>query len=111
MSPEGCASTGERLEQCEGFSSGTCVRVRVMLAAFPLPPMSLRPARMNFFPLTFLVVTACVCFAQEPEVAKAVPVTTRDVTTQLQIFLDQQLFGPGKIDGRPGEFVGKALRR
>jgi lipoprotein-anchoring transpeptidase ErfK/SrfK len=48
---------------------------------------------------------------EEPPVAKAVPVARRDVTTQLQIFLDQQLFGPGKIDGRPGEFVGKALKR
>ena len=49
--------------------------------------------------------------AAEPEIAKAIPVQTRDVTTQLQIFLDQQLFGPGAIDGRPGEFVGKALKR
>jgi lipoprotein-anchoring transpeptidase ErfK/SrfK len=48
---------------------------------------------------------------EEPKIAKAVPVETRDVTTQLQIFLDQQLFGPGAIDGRPGEFVGKALKR
>ncbi|MES2572839.1 MAG: peptidoglycan-binding domain-containing protein [Verrucomicrobiota bacterium] len=48
---------------------------------------------------------------QEPGVARAVPVMERDVTTQLQIFLDQQLFGPGKIDGRPGEFVTKALIR
>ena len=44
-------------------------------------------------------------------VAKAIPVAVRDVTTQLQIFLDQQLFGPGKIDGAPGEFVTKALKR
>jgi lipoprotein-anchoring transpeptidase ErfK/SrfK len=35
----------------------------------------------------------------------------RDVTTRAQIFLDQQLFGPGKIDGRPGEFYKKALKR
>ncbi len=47
----------------------------------------------------------------EPPVAKAVPVSARDVTTQAQIFLDQQLFGPGKIDGRPGEFLTKALKR
>ena len=30
---------------------------------------------------------------------------------QLQIFLDGQLFGPGKVDGRPGEFTTKALKR
>src|SRR5260221_3585558 len=49
--------------------------------------------------------------AAEPPVARAMPVSQRDVTTQLQIFLDQQLFGPGKIDGRPGEFCTKALVR
>lgn len=30
---------------------------------------------------------------------------------RLQIFLDGQLFGPGKVDGRPGEFTTKALQR
>ncbi len=30
---------------------------------------------------------------------------------KLQIFLDTQLFGPGKVDGRPGEFTTKALKR
>ncbi len=47
----------------------------------------------------------------EPKVARAAAVSERDVTTQCQIFLDQQLFGPGKIDGRPGEFYTKALVR
>ncbi|HEX8311666.1 MAG TPA: L,D-transpeptidase family protein [Chthoniobacteraceae bacterium] len=44
-------------------------------------------------------------------VARAGAVMERDVTTQAQIFLDQQLFGPGKIDGSPGEFLTKALIR
>jgi lipoprotein-anchoring transpeptidase ErfK/SrfK len=48
---------------------------------------------------------------EEPMVARAEPVAERDVTTRTQIFLDQQLFGPGKIDGRPGEFLTKALIR
>ncbi len=62
--------------------------------------------------LTLLLATGLGAHAQEePPVAKAIPVENRDITTQLQIFLDQQLFGPGAIDGRPGEFVGKALRR
>jgi len=30
---------------------------------------------------------------------------------RLQIFLDSKLFGPGKVDGRPGEFSTKALKR
>lgn len=30
---------------------------------------------------------------------------------RLQLFLDSKLFGPGKVDGRPGEFTTKALKR
>ena len=66
----------------------------------------------KLLPALFLLLTRIVApAADEPPVAKAIPVTQRDVTTQLQIFLDQQLFGPGKIDGRPGEFCTKALVR
>ena len=60
---------------------------------------------------TLVLCTSFARAADEPAAAKAVPATTRDITTQLEIFLDQQLFSPGAIDGRPGEFVGKALRR
>lgn len=60
--------------------------------------------------LTFTALIAAHA-EEEPPVARALPVATQDVTTRLQIFLDQQLFGPGKIDGAPGEFVGKALKR
>jgi lipoprotein-anchoring transpeptidase ErfK/SrfK len=35
----------------------------------------------------------------------------QDTVTRLQIYLDERSFGPGKIDGRWGEFVGKALQR
>ena len=35
----------------------------------------------------------------------------RDIVTRIQIFLDQQNFGPGKIDGRWGEFTGKAVSK
>src|SRR6476619_159572 len=48
---------------------------------------------------------------EDPPAARAVPFMERDRTTRLQIFLDQQLFGPGKIDGRSGEFAKKALIR
>src|ERR1700736_1818629 len=47
----------------------------------------------------------------ERGVARAEPVSEREVITRLQIFLDQRSFGPGKIDGRWGEFVAKALQR
>lgn len=45
----------------------------------------------------------------EAKVAKAQLVNEQEIVTQLQIFLDQQNFGPGIIDGRWGEFTGKAL--
>jgi len=47
----------------------------------------------------------------EPEAARAILITKRELTAQLQIFLDQQLFSPGMIDGKPGSFVTKALKR
>lgn len=47
----------------------------------------------------------------EPPVAKAKPVDEREIMVQLQIFLDQQLFGPGKIDGRGKLFTAQALDR
>ena len=34
-----------------------------------------------------------------------------DSILRLQIFLDSKLFTPGKVDGRPGEFTTKALKR
>ena len=38
-------------------------------------------------------------------------VPDQDTVSRLQIFLDEHSFGPGKIDGRWGEFLGKALER
>lgn len=36
-------------------------------------------------------------------------VSSQDRTVQLQIFLDSHHFGPGVVDGHPGEFTSKAL--
>ena len=47
--------------------------------------------------------------APAAEVPHAQPVRAQELVTRLQIFLDQQNFGPGIIDGRWGEFTGKAL--
>lgn len=51
--------------------------------------------------------------ADNPDMAipRAEPVQEREIVTRLQIYLDQRNFGPGKIDGRWGEFTGKALMR
>jgi lipoprotein-anchoring transpeptidase ErfK/SrfK len=42
---------------------------------------------------------------------RAMPAAPQEILTRLQIFLDQRSFGPGKIDGRWGEFTAKALVR
>jgi lipoprotein-anchoring transpeptidase ErfK/SrfK len=47
----------------------------------------------------------------EPVAAPAILVTKRELTAQLQIFLDQQMFSPGMIDGVSGPFLTKALKR
>jgi lipoprotein-anchoring transpeptidase ErfK/SrfK len=39
------------------------------------------------------------------------PPASREQELRLQIFLDQNHFGPGKLDGRQGEFTQKALAR
>lgn len=49
--------------------------------------------------------------AAEAAIPRAEPVQEREIVTRLQIYLDQRNFGPGKIDGRWGEFTGKALMR
>ncbi|MBV9490973.1 MAG: murein L,D-transpeptidase [Verrucomicrobia bacterium] len=42
--------------------------------------------------------------------ARGQALADQDTITRLQIFLDEHSFGPGKIDGRWGEFAGKALQ-
>lgn len=48
---------------------------------------------------------------EEPPAARPILMDAREITAQLQIFLDQQLFSPGMIDGRSGKFLSQALRR
>jgi lipoprotein-anchoring transpeptidase ErfK/SrfK len=44
-----------------------------------------------------------------PRELVALPVYDEITSVRLQIFLDNAQFGPGKIDGKMGEFFGKAL--
>ena len=44
-----------------------------------------------------------------PRELVALPVYDEETSVRLQIFLDNHEFGPGKIDGKIGEFFGKAL--
>jgi lipoprotein-anchoring transpeptidase ErfK/SrfK len=47
--------------------------------------------------------------AQKAEVSDAQPPQDRTTILRLQIYLDHELFGPGKLDGALGEFTFKAL--
>src|SRR3954466_8219525 len=80
---------------------------------------------MNF--RVFVVLFALSAFAAKPapksspksspkpkasvpaSIPVALPVHDEETSTKLQIFLDNNDFGPGKIDGRMGEFFRKAL--
>ena len=60
-------------------------------------------------PRDLLSVQASVASRQVGPGTQSVP--DQETITRLQIFLDEHSFGPGKIDGRWGEFIGKALKR
>lgn len=71
-----------------------------------------------FFALLVLATAPGMLRAQTPPPPVAIPVVELpkapepiEPILRLQIFLDTHLFGPGKVDGRPGEFTTKALRR
>ncbi|RBP43820.1 lipoprotein-anchoring transpeptidase ErfK/SrfK [Roseimicrobium gellanilyticum] len=57
-----------------------------------------------------LVFATTTAFAMLPDPLPKAPEPI-DAVLRLQIFLDGKLFGPGKLDGRPGEFTTKALNR
>ncbi len=56
-----------------------------------------------------LLLASPSAWAVIPDPLPADPEPVEDIL-RLQIFLDTQLFGPGKVDGRPGEFTTKALK-
>lgn len=60
--------------------------------------------------LPLLVLAFASASAVIPDPLPKAPEPVEDIL-RLQIFLDTQLFGPGKLDGRPGEFTTKALKR
>ena len=69
-----------------------------------------RPVALVFF-LSLLFGAASA--VEAPLSTGGVPVANldRDTTVRLQIFLDRHGFSAGKIDGRPGELLVKALSR
>lgn len=70
-------------------------------------------SRHLLLPVTgaILVVLLAGC-ATRPQADTAMEKTQRrEHAVKLQIFLDAQLFGPGVVEGRPGEYTSKALAR
>ena len=70
----------------------------------------------NLFLLLHVLLGAiCPAMAQTPAAvgADGLPKAPEPVDSilRLQLFLDSKLFCPGKVDGRPGEFTTKALKR
>ena len=72
----------------------------------PTPAPTLVPVRKALPPPT---PTATPTPSLPPRELVALPVYDEATSVRLQIFLDNHAFGPGKIDGRMGEFFGKAL--
>jgi lipoprotein-anchoring transpeptidase ErfK/SrfK len=61
---------------------------------------------MTAWPALLALSFATFGHAQVP-----LPLPDQDTVVRLQIYLDEHSFGPGKIDGHWGEFIGKALQR
>ncbi len=68
----------------------------------------------------FVLFIACVAMPHGAVIAQDRPASPgsapskpefTEAVLRLQLFLDENLFGPGKLDGIPGEFTLKALQR
>lgn len=84
------------------FAQETFDPVSSTATVWPPPPAieSLTPANAGV-----------VAIGKDRPTARAMVVNEREAITQLQVFLDRKLFGPGKIDGAWGEFTAKGLQR
>jgi lipoprotein-anchoring transpeptidase ErfK/SrfK len=65
------------------------------------------------FALVPLIAVSALPDAPAATVAPSLPKAPEPIESilRLQLFLDAKLFTPGKVDGRPGEFTTKALKR
>jgi lipoprotein-anchoring transpeptidase ErfK/SrfK len=71
---------------------------------------SVLSALLLLLPIGPAIAQAPTSTEPAPPVLPAAPEPIESIL-RLQIFLDGKLFGPGKVDGRPGEFTTKALKR
>lgn len=75
-------------------------------AQLPLAAILSFMTRLHLSSFAFALASS----AAIPDPLPRAPEPVEDIL-RLQILLDSKLFGPGKVDGRPGEFTAKALRR
>lgn len=66
--------------------------------------------KLSFITACYLCLSVGEVLALIPDPLPPAPEPVEDIL-RLQMFLDSKLFGPGRIDGRPGEFTSKALKR
>jgi lipoprotein-anchoring transpeptidase ErfK/SrfK len=95
----------EKLGQFPGPCSRALCQMRTLSSTF-----FTMLSRTVVFVFAILAIANCG-FAQRSDAPAGPPVQGQDIVTRLQIYLDEHSFGPGKIDGRWGDFVGKALQR
>ena len=111
------AAVGMQAQETQPVSPLTAVpsaTLPVTVASLPTGPVleSAAPGALSAPVLESASTTQTSAAALDnARVARAEPIDEREIITRLQIFLDQQRFGPGIIDGRPGEFTFKALGR
>jgi lipoprotein-anchoring transpeptidase ErfK/SrfK len=91
------------------LSLGAMVSAQAPVAPAPgaQTPVAPTPPAPGGAPAADVAVPA----GEEIQAAKPNIVSKREVTAQLQIFLDQKLFSPGMIDGKEGRFLREALKR
>ena len=100
----------KKLGLATGYKTlNSCDMAQVVCGAFDKPFFTMLTRAL----VIILVILAIAGFgyAQPSGAPGGPPVQDQDTVTRLQIYLDEHSFGPGKIDGRWGDFVGKALQR
>jgi lipoprotein-anchoring transpeptidase ErfK/SrfK len=82
---------------------------RILIVLLALTAMAAKPVKKPEPVGTPKPVREAAPVDRGPKVRVALPNYDEETSVKLQIFLDNNYFGPGKIDGRMGEFFGKAL--
>jgi lipoprotein-anchoring transpeptidase ErfK/SrfK len=92
------------LVHAQGGGGPAAADSRPVLRVAPLDPASPAPTGGSLIPAARPLPAA----DQAPSPLDVKP--TGDDAIRLQIFLDEQFFGPGIIDGKPGRFTQEAVR-